>query len=98
VVVILMSADGGVASATGRALGAALGWPCADARDPLALHATTAAVLGRREHLVVTSPAFSDAEQAIVRGGLRNVRFVDLTGAQADPDATVRTICDDFGL
>ena len=94
---ILMSADDG-AAATGRALGAALGWRCADARDPQALHATSASVLGRREHLVVTSPVFSSAEQAVVRGDLRNVRFVDLATGPADPEAAVRNIRYEFGL
>jgi hypothetical protein len=98
VVVILMSADRGAAAVTGRALAGALGWRCADAVDPHPLYAIAAAVLGRREHLVVTSPVFSAAEQAIVRGDLRNVRFVDLATAPADPDAVVRSTRHEFGL
>jgi hypothetical protein len=93
-----MNADGGERSAIGRALAGALGWRVAEARDQHALHATAAAVLGRREHLVVTTPPLTTDEQAIVRGDLHDVRFVDLTSQSGDPDTSVRAIRDEFGL
>jgi hypothetical protein len=96
-VVILMNADGGGFD-TGRALAADLGWPLMDARDPHALHAIINEVLGRREHLVVTSPVFGVDEQAIARGELRNVRFVNLGDEPGDTDEIVRRIVYDFGL
>ena len=95
---IVMSEDGVAAAGTARALAAALDWRRAEARDPHALHATAAAVLGRREHLIVASRALSAAEQAVIRGDLRNVRFVDVAAEPADMDARVHAIRNDFGL
>jgi hypothetical protein len=96
-VVILMSARGGE-TASGRALVDALGWPLVEAHDPHALHAIVSSVLGRREHLIVSSPALTADAQAIVRGDLHGVRFFDLIDQRADTGAVVRTIRDQFGL
>jgi len=92
-----MSGDGGGLDA-GRALAELLRWPLTETRDPHALHALARQVLGRREHLVVVAAIFDLAEQAIIRGDLRNVRFVDLAARAGDTAAIVHGIIYDFGL
>jgi hypothetical protein len=98
VVVILMGAAGSRTATIGRALAETLGWPLLDAQAPEALHRAVARTLGRREHLVVASVPLSPADQDIVRGDLRGVRFVDLTDQHDDPDEIVGAIQREFGF
>lgn len=93
-----MSADGKHASAVGRVLAEALGWRRAEARDPALLHVTVDAVLGRREHLLVTTPPLMPSAQAMVRGELHCVRFVDLDNLRGSLDEISHAIRNDFGL
>ena len=95
---ILVGPDHGEAAAVARALASELGWPCAAAGDPDALHEEVARVLGRREHLVIVSDALTPDERRIVRGELRGVRFVDLAERSGDPGVIVRDIRREFGL
>lgn len=97
-VVILMGPRRDHVRSAGLALSAELGWPLADAADPKALHPIVATVLGRREHLVVVSPALSPDAQQTVRGGLPRVRFVNLTDDSANPEEIVRAVRREFGL
>jgi hypothetical protein len=97
-VVVILMAVGSEATAVGRALAGSLQWPLIDAHGPRALHAIVAAVLGRREHAIVTSPPLTIDDEAIVRGELHGVRFVDLTDRRGSADEIVGAIRDEFGL
>lgn len=93
-----MGVDAAGTAAVSRTLARELGWGLLDASEPHALHAIVARVLGRREHLVVTSaPLTVDVQQA-VRGDLHGLRFVDLADYRGQPDDSVRTIRRAFGL
>ena len=113
VVVILMGVAGVGRTTIGRALAVEIGARLVESHDPHTLHATAAAALGRRDHLIVTSSPLAARDQQTVRGDLRTVRFVDLGNPPADPepppgavtiDATrppdeiVNTIRREFGL
>jgi hypothetical protein len=101
VVVILMGVTGTGRTAIGEALADRLGWPLVNADAPYPrdkLQATIADVLGRREHLVVTSAPLDAGAQQAARGDLRGVRFLDLADQGGDPDDIVRTIRREFGI
>ena len=95
VVVILMGAG---KMTVGEGLAAAIEWPIVSCDEPRALRAIVERALGRREHRVIASTPLSAADQAMVRGTLHRVRFVDLTdqhGAVADIVGAIRR---DFGI
>jgi hypothetical protein len=98
VVVVLMEADPARTLTVGLALSADLGWPLMEAAGPQALHANLAAVLGRREHLVIASPVLSPDAQATVRGDLHGVRFVNLADHFGNSEEIIRTLKREFGL
>jgi hypothetical protein len=95
VVVILMGAG---KTPVGEALAAALGWRVAEHDEPRALHAIVAGVLGRREHVVITTRTLSETEQANVRGDLHGVRFVDLSEQRGSPGEIAGALRGDFGF
>ena len=82
----------------GRMLAETLGWPLVEAHAPHALHMTAAGVLGRREHLVITSAPLTSRDREAVRDNLHGVRFVDLADRDEDPEEIVRAIRREFGL
>lgn len=85
-------------TAVGEALAAELGWRTAASDDAHALQEIVAGVLGRRQHLVITTRPLSAEEHAIVRGDLHGVRFVDLLDQRGTASETVVAIRRDFGL
>ena len=93
-----MDTPGSRQTAIGRALAVTLGWPLVDGRPPDELHLAVARVLGRREHLTVTTAPLNSDQQNIVRGDLQRVRFVDLTDQRGDAAEVVTAIQREFGL
>ena len=112
VVVVLMGVAGVGRTTIGRALAAAIGGRFVESHDPHALHATAAAALGRRDHLIVRSSPLAARDRQAVRSDLRPVRFVYLGHQPADleppadavidaawpPDQIVDAIRREFGL
>jgi hypothetical protein len=111
VVVILTGEVPAERGAVGRALAASLGWRFEEAakRELQGLTATAAA---RREPLVIAGPPLDLEERQVIRGELRQVRFVQLRRAtlehQPYPDlaidstqpigATIALIRTEFGI
>jgi gluconate kinase len=98
VVVIVTGAPRARTAAIGRSLANELGWPLVEEDDPHALHAVSATVLGRREHLVIAAHALSATDRETVHGELRSLRFVDLAKQPGASDAITRAIRREFGI
>jgi hypothetical protein len=95
VVVILMGAG---KMTVGEALAAAVGWPIVSCDDARALRAIVERALERREHRVIASTPIGDSDQAVVRGDLHGVRFVDLSEQRGSTGDIVREIRRRFGV